>query len=171
MAYVVTDSQGQSSNPNEIEELQAKLEAELPDYMLPKVVIKLDELPLLPNGKVDRQQLPAPDWNKLLTEYVAPRNLIESQLVDIYVDVLGLEQVGIKDDFFKVGGHSLLAMQVVAQIREVFEMELPLRYIYEKRDVDGLAELIQEHRNIEKLSQQQAELVEMNDDELEEGEF
>ena len=101
-------------------------------------------LPLTPNGKLDRRALPAPD--PLRSDqghvYVAPRNHLEQQIADIWKDVLGLEQVGIHDNFFDLGGHSLLATQVVSRLRTTFNIELPLRSLFERPTVGELSDLI-----------------------------
>ncbi len=143
-----------------IGELRQFLKAKLPDYMVPNAFVKLESMPLTPNGKVDRRALPAPDLHsdacgglRLRTEkYVAPRTPIEELLAQIWAQVLKVEQVGIYDNFFELGGHSLLATQLVSRIRNIFKVELPLRELFAAAT---LAELAQE---IEQLQQQNIEL-------------
>lgn len=117
----------------------------LPEYMVPTRYMLLDTLPLNPNGKVDRRRLPAPEKVRLdlAAGFVAPRDDNEEKLVTIWSEILGLEQVGVEDDFFELGGHSLLATQVISRIRKVFDVELALRYIFEKPTIAGLATVIQ----------------------------
>ena len=121
--------------------LREHLSARLPDYMVPSAFITLDRLPRLPNGKVDRKALPAPDPSLAAAarEYVAPRNEVEARLADIWAEVLGAARVGVTDNFFDLGGHSLLAMQVASRVREAFGVELPLREIFERPTVAHLS--------------------------------
>ena len=138
VAYLVTvDPQV----PPAIEELRAFLKAKLPEYMVPSAFVMLPVMPLTPNGKVDRQALPAPDASRPRTQqaYVAPRSVLEEQLAGIWQRVLGLERVGIHDNFFVLGGHSLLATQVISRIRTALRAELPLRSLFESPTIAGLA--------------------------------
>jgi amino acid adenylation domain-containing protein len=129
-----------------IPQLRNFLQQHLPDYMVPSALVRMKALPLTPNGKVDRRALPAPesDRSHLDGEFVAARDHIEEVLAGIWVQVLGVEQVGIYDNFFDLGGHSLLATQVISHIRTTFEVELPLRRLFESPTVAGLAAAIQE---------------------------
>ena len=112
----------------EIDTLRSYLSASLPDYMVPTAFVKLDAMPLTPNGKINRRALPDPDMSLMGEEYVAPRNGIEQQLADIWCDVLKLEQVGIHDNFFHLGGHSLLAIQLASKIHARLNYHLPIKY-------------------------------------------
>ncbi len=129
-------------------ELRDFLKDKLPDYMVPSAFVVLDALPLTPNGKLDRLALPAPDLARpeLDTNFVAPRNALEEQLVEIWVEVLGVAQVGAHDDFFELGGHSLRATQLLSRVREVFQVELPLLSLFEEPTIAGFAERIDEAR-------------------------
>jgi len=125
-------------------ELRHVLREKLPDFMIPSVFVNLDKMPLTPNGKVDRQALPAPE-GKLLkqgTNYVIPRTPLEKSLADIWSEILGLERVGVEDNFFDLGGHSLTATRVISQIRERLYMEIPLRELFNFPTVAGLARRI-----------------------------
>ena len=122
--------------------LRNRLRSYLPDYMLPAMIIPLAEWPLTPNGKVDRKALPSPD-NKPAVEYVAPRNDIEERLAGIWSDVLGIERVGVFDNFFDLGGHSLLAARAVSKFRNEFDVEVPLRALFELHTVADIAEYLQ----------------------------
>jgi acyl carrier protein len=106
----------------------------------------LNTLPLLPNGKVDRKALPAPDRLRpgRDKQYIAPRNLTEEKLVEIMEEVLKVARVGIYDNFFDLGGHSLLGMQVVARVRRAFQVELPLRALFQEPTVAGLCPIIEQ---------------------------
>ncbi|HEX2569426.1 MAG TPA: amino acid adenylation domain-containing protein, partial [Polyangia bacterium] len=121
------------------------LKDRVPDYMVPAAVMLLEALPLTPHGKVDLGALPAPgveidERNGL----VAPRTPREAELAAIWQTVLRREPIGVTDDFFEVGGHSLLATQVVARIRTAFQIELPVRALFEAPTIAGLAERIDE---------------------------
>lgn len=138
LAYVVAQPR---CEPTPVD-LRAFLKNQLPEHMVPALFLMLDGLPLTSNGKVDRHALPAPGENRpeLAKAYVGSRTPTEELLVDIWSQVLGIERVGIHDDFFELGGHSLLATQVVSRIRETFQVEMPLRRLFETPTVAGLAE-------------------------------
>jgi surfactin family lipopeptide synthetase A len=140
VAYVVADSTA--------EELRRFLKDKLPEHMVPAVFVLLDALPLMPNGKIDRGALPAPDRTRpeLDKAFVAPRTRTEELLAQIWAQFLHLERVGVHDNFFDLGGHSLLATQAVSRMREAFQMEIPLRLLFELPTVAGLAESIEAAR-------------------------
>ncbi len=127
-----------------IGELRNALQKKLPEYMVPSVFIMLDALPRMSNGKIDRRALPEPDTNRpdIEDEYISPRNPTEELLAVIWCELLGLKQVGIYDNFFKLGGHSLLATQIVSRLRNDFNVDMPLRKLFEMPTVAGLAEEI-----------------------------
>ncbi|MBC8427806.1 non-ribosomal peptide synthetase [bacterium] len=114
VAYVVSVQE----NALTISELQSFLKEKLPDYMVPSAFVMLDALPLTPNGKVDRRALPAPDRTRpeLEETFVAPHTPIASLIAEVWQEVLGVEKVGVYDNFFDLGGHSLLSMQVIARL-------------------------------------------------------
>ena len=122
---------------------QALLEA-LPDYMVPAAFVVLEELPLNANGKVDRGALPDPDWAgaAVSAPYRPPTTLTETLIAEIWGDVLTVSRVGLDDDFFALGGHSLLATQVIARLRDAFQVELPLRALFEGPSVAELARAV-----------------------------
>ena len=138
------------------EELRLFLQERLPVYMLPTSFVIVERLPLTANGKVDRKQLPAPQRTEQKSEFpfLGPRSPVEEIVVDIWVDILPARRVGVHDNFASLGGHSLLATQVISRIRKVFQIELPLRYIFEFPTVAELARCIdqllldQEHMEI-----------------------
>ncbi|WP_233595935.1 non-ribosomal peptide synthetase [Corallococcus sp. CA031C] len=125
----------------DVRALKEALLARLPEYMVPTAFVSLPALPLTPNGKLDRQALPAPDTERPELEkgYVAPRDALEEELAAIWAELLGVKQVGVHDDFFELGGHSLLGTQLISRIRTTFDVELPLRDIFESPTVENLA--------------------------------
>nr|QEO74128.1 condensation domain-containing protein [uncultured bacterium] len=142
VAYVVP-AVGERLN---VPELRAALERKLPDYMVPSVFLELPKLPLTPNGKVDRKALPAPDGGRLeaeAAEYVEPRSATERTLSGIWAEVLGLERVGVRDNFFSLGGHSLSAARVLSRVRNAFAVELPLSLVFERRTIEGMVAAIE----------------------------
>jgi amino acid adenylation domain-containing protein len=127
-----------------IPELRQFLKSKLPDYMVPSILVNLEGMPLTPNGKIDRKALPKPDAARQLVEkYVAPRNEIEQQIADIWAQVLNLEQIGIHDNFFDLGGYSLLAIQVIARLRKTFQVEILLSSLFELQTVAALANRVE----------------------------
>jgi acyl carrier protein len=131
-----------------VKELRDFLRESLPDHMVPAALVILDALPLTSNGRVDQRALPEPsaDRSDLDGAYVAPRTAIEEILEGIWCEVLGVSRVGADDDFFDLGGHSLLGTQVVSRAREQFRMELPLRALFDNPTLSGLARTIEELR-------------------------
>jgi amino acid adenylation domain-containing protein len=127
-------------------ELRSFLKKKLPEYMVPLAFVFLDALPLTPNGKVDRQALPAVDQNRPEPEesYVAPRTQAEEMLAKIWAEVLKLDKIGIHDNFFALGGHSLLATQVISRVRNTFQVEVPVRTVFEMPTVVELENAIEE---------------------------
>ena len=138
-------------------ELRDYLRATLPAFMIPTVFVRLAEFPLTPNGKVDRKCLPAPeDESGAAARYVAPRSTVENAIVKIWQTLLKVERVGIYDNFFDLGGHSLLAMQLISEIELAFQIELPLRTIFEQPTIAGLAESIAASHQSELVSQSES---------------
>lgn len=120
-------------------DLRRSLKKRLPDAMIPAAFTVLEQMPLLPNGKVNRKVLPEAEAGGSSPDYVAPQTVEEEILCGIWADILKRQQVGVEDNFFEIGGHSLLAMNVIARIRSAFETELPLRALFEDPTVRGVA--------------------------------
>ncbi|MCE2595218.1 amino acid adenylation domain-containing protein [Motilimonas cestriensis] len=131
-----------------IETVRAQLAAQLPDYMIPSVIMCLEQLPLNSNGKIDRKALPQPDLNQGKI-YVAPTTDTELCLAQIWQQVLDLEQVGTQDNFFQLGGHSLTATKVVTRVNHAFKINLPLRDFFR---IESLAQLAEEVTRLETLA-------------------
>ncbi len=145
ISYIVTSGE----NEVDVTGIKEYLRGRLPEYMIPSALMPLAKLPLNSSGKVDRKALPMPEVTRdtLGTEYVAPRNETEKKLVDITAGLLAAEKVGVNDNFFELGGHSLLATQFMARVLENFGVELPLRILFEKPTVAGIAEEIGKFSN------------------------
>jgi amino acid adenylation domain-containing protein len=140
VAYLVISNEISDS------EIRERLRNRLPDYMLPSIFMRMESLPLTPNGKIDRRALPAPT-SSLRTNaggYIAPASPLEELLADIWSQVLGLERIGVDDNFFARGGHSLLATQVVARMRNALNVDIPLPRIFETPTIAALAAWIEQ---------------------------
>jgi amino acid adenylation domain-containing protein len=140
VAYVATAAQVTS------EQLRTHLAEWIPDYMVPSAFVTLESLPMTASGKIDRLALPEPEstGGPSTTSYVAPRTPVEESVAAIWADVLGVERVGVEDDFFALGGHSLRATQIVAQVRSDFSINLPLHALFTSPTVAALAQQIVE---------------------------
>jgi amino acid adenylation domain-containing protein len=145
VAYQVASDVSQPTS----KELREYLGQQLPQYMLPQAFVWLEELPRLPNGKVNRQQLPAPEQEQRSEYGEQPRTQLEEILAGIWSEVLAVAQVGIGENFFELGGHSLLAVQVAARVRTALQIELPLRWVFESPTARELAARLQEVRQSE----------------------
>jgi amino acid adenylation domain-containing protein len=142
VAYVVRQPESVATVTQLLEYVSNKL----PLYMVPSAIVMLEQMPLTPNGKIDRRALPAPEHARpeLDQSYVSPRMPTEEIVAGVWAQVLRVEQVGIEDDFFELGGHSLLATQVISRVRELFSVEIELRVLFEHPTVRGLGEVIEE---------------------------
>ena len=131
-----------------VDRLMTYLAHRLPPYMTPAAIVTLDRLPLSPNGKLDRRALPRPDFDRLASDapFVAPRTPTEERLAELWRDLLGLERVGTRDNFFAQGGHSLLAVRLAAGVRDRFGVDLSLRAIFENPTPAAVAVRIDEAR-------------------------
>lgn len=141
VAYIVFGAQ-EKRMP--VPAIRSYLATVLPDYMIPSVLMVLDALPLMNNGKVDRQALPEPDQDRpdVEQDYQAPTSQTEKTIASIWSEVLGMNRIGVRDNFFDLGGHSLLATRVISRIRKEFELELSLRSLFESPTIAGMADRI-----------------------------
>lgn len=142
IAYIVTDPMFQVS----VKDLRIKLSKKLPKYMIPARFVEILEIPLTPNGKVDRKALPKPDDSRPDDEdYVVPRNEIETIICnEIFSPILGIKQIGAMDNFFDLGGNSLQATLVVSQIREIFKIDINLIDFFQSPIVESLANFVEQ---------------------------
>jgi amino acid adenylation domain-containing protein len=164
VAYIVP----RTGHAPDISDLRSHLKRRLPDYMLPSVFVTLESMPLSETGKIDRESLPMPEQSRpeLEQSYAAPATALEKILAGIFSEVLKIERIGVRDNFFELGGHSLLATRVVSKIREIFEIELPVRKLFEEPTVSGLASAIvtNERARIERTAEVLCEISAMSDD-------
>ncbi|ORX94939.1 amino acid adenylation [Basidiobolus meristosporus CBS 931.73] len=135
VAYVVADPVEHLANS-----LRSYLAPRLPDYMLPAAFVRLDALPLSPNGKLDRRALPVPGTEAFAHQtYEAPRGEAETALAEIWTELLGLERISRHDNFFELGGHSILAVRMISRIRTKLGVEIALRVLFESPSIEKLA--------------------------------
>ena len=148
VAYVVADQEaeeGDSGNKKaglRISELREHMLGKLPEYMVPSAHVELEKLPLTHNGKIDRKALPQPDRDIPEEEYVGPQDATQETLCRLWQDVLRRDRVGIHDNFFKIGGHSLLAVQLTSRVRSAFAIEMPLSVLFATPTVARMAKHI-----------------------------
>jgi thioesterase domain-containing protein/acyl carrier protein len=139
--------------PPETAGLRTALQARLPEYMVPAAFVILDAFPLTPNGKLDRKALPAPDRSALAgAEFEAPQGETEETLAQIWREVLGGERVSRHDNFFDLGGHSLLMVQLVTRVFSVFGIQLPMASLFEEPTLQRLAEALQHQTHAQTLN-------------------
>ncbi len=142
-AYVISEAQT-APDPKQLREL---LLASLPDYMVPASFVFLDAFPLTPNGKVDRRALPAPVTNTSASaDFVSPRTELEQKVAQIWQTLLNLPQVGNNDNFFDLGGHSLLVVQLQSHLRRAFSWEISLAELFASPTVGGIARLLDQSK-------------------------
>ncbi|TGO02729.1 hypothetical protein PN36_20090 [Candidatus Thiomargarita nelsonii] len=131
-------------------EIRRYLKDKIPDYMIPNTIVQIEAIPLTPNGKIDNAALPAPTI-PTQSHIVTPRTLLEERLACIWLEILGIKktqqlgpsQINIHDNFFDLGGHSLSAARLINRIRDIFQVELPIRYLFEYPTIAELAKSIQ----------------------------
>jgi len=156
-----------------IDDLRDHLKNQLPDYMIPSAFVCLDQLPLMANGKIDRKALPRPSDERLVTAqtYIAPRTPIEELLCQIWQDVLSVDKVGVNDNFFDLGGHSLLGTMVMSRVASLFGIDFPLLFLFELPTIANLAQSIENHLidqfHPDELSEAIAELDDLSDNDVE----
>ena len=123
-------------------QLKAALAAQLPEYMVPAQLLRLDAMPLSPSGKLDRRALPEPVWQ--VREHIEPHTALQQQIAAIWREVLGHSRIGLGDDFFALGGHSLLATQIVSRVRQACDVELALRTLFEASELGAFVEQVEQ---------------------------
>ncbi|CRM99799.1 Linear gramicidin synthase subunit D [Pseudomonas sp. 34 E 7] len=131
VAYVVPADATLADQTEFRDSLRRALKSGLPDYMVPAHFVFLAQMPLTPNGKLDRKGLPLPDASQMQQQYVAPHTELEQQIAAIWADVLHLAQVGLNDNFFEVGGHSLLAIQITSRVQAELGLDVPLMELFQ----------------------------------------
>ncbi|WP_285420565.1 non-ribosomal peptide synthetase [Pseudomonas sp. efr-133-TYG-5] len=147
-----TASNADDDQDAHIARLKTALAAELPEYMVPAQLMRLDTMPLSPSGKLDRRALPEPKWH--VREHVEPVTELEQRIAAIWREVLGLPRIGLRDDFFALGGHSLLATQIISRSRQACDVELPLRTLFEHSELGDFAEQVRQIQASGKTNQQ-----------------
>ncbi|ARV60175.1 non-ribosomal peptide synthetase [Nostocales cyanobacterium HT-58-2] len=145
VAYIVPSHKQASTSM----ELQGFLKEKLPNYMVPSMFVMLEALPLLPNGKVNRHALPAPKGisSDLAAAYIAPRNEVEKTITTIWQEVLQLEKVGMNDNFFNLGGHSLLVLQVQSKLQKMFNKNILVTDLFKYPNISSLANYLTQELN------------------------
>lgn len=144
IAYLVPESK--NNLPHQLSKiLRNFLKEKLPEYSIPSAFILLETLPLTPSGKVDRRGLPAPDSSpeKRSQTDIAPRTPVEEVIAGVWTQVLKRESFSVNDNFFEQGGHSLLATQLISRLRHIFQIELPLRHVFEFPTIAELAQAVE----------------------------
>jgi acyl carrier protein len=145
-----------------VTELRSFLLEKLPDYMVPSTFVMLRALPYTPNGKLDYGALPAPERLRpaLDAAYVAPRTEIEQRIATVWREVLGLEEVGLHDNFFDLGGHSLLLAEVHNTLQNLFQKDIPLVYMFQHPTINALVEYVSQKKRAQASLQPDDDLVE-----------
>ena len=150
VAYVVPEAgddekereKGSGREELAISQLREYLQGRLPEYMVPSAYMQLKQLPVNHNGKIDWKKLPQPDENTRVQDYVGPRNPTQETLCRLWQEVMRVERVGIHDNFFTLGGHSLMAVQLISRVKSAFAMEMPLSVLFAAPTVARMAEHI-----------------------------
>lgn len=137
VAYIVVNNQDFNSG-----ELRNFLSSKLPDYMIPHTLMVMEKLPVLPNGKLDRNSLPEPDLSAIQSKFVPPQTPTQEIIANIWSEVLGIEKVGIHDNFLELGGHSLLASLVISRLREALLIELSIASLFAAPTIATFSEQI-----------------------------
>jgi acyl carrier protein len=156
-----------------VSEMREFLKSRLPDYLIPAALVHLEVMPLTPNGKIDRKSLPLAEQINGEGERILepPRNRVEEALSVLWAELLGAEEVGINDDFFAIGGHSILASQLVSRLRETFQVELSLRTFFDSPTIAKLAEIMlreeEQAMKVERIAELLIDVMNYSDDEVE----
>ena len=144
VAYLVVDNQFDK-------ELTIRhLRKQLPEYMLPSIWVQIDSIPVNSNGKVDKKALPEPDMGEnLYHKFVAPESEIEVQIANIWKGLLNLEEISVHDNFFDLGGHSLMALRIISAIRKQLRTEIEIIDLVNNPTVYGLSKLVETYMEVE----------------------
>jgi amino acid adenylation domain-containing protein len=167
VAYVVprTDKMCEASD------LRAYLKTRLPEYMIPAAFVFLETLPLTDSGKIDRKALPIPERSPTVHtgDYIQPHSPIERVVADIWAAVLNVDRIDMNDNFFDLGGHSLLAIRLTARLKDTFQMDFPVRMVFEARTMAEYCQMMLDQAldrgRVERISQLMVELANISDDE------
>ncbi|MGB3468648.1 MAG: amino acid adenylation domain-containing protein, partial [Cyclobacteriaceae bacterium] len=152
IAYYITQEEGITA-----ESIKEEMQAHIPGYMIPSVFISLEEFPLTTNGKLDKKALPDPEVNQEEVAYLAPESELEMLIADIWKDVLGIERISINENFFSIGGDSILSIQISSKIRQA-GYPCQVKDIFENKTVAGLAEYLKRNSHQVKMLQEQGDL-------------
>ncbi|HHL31116.1 MAG TPA: non-ribosomal peptide synthetase, partial [Oceanospirillales bacterium] len=154
IAYVLSTDATQMQTLDFTEKLNANLSKHLPDYMLPSLIIPVQDFPLTANGKIDKKALPSPEITVMEDKYTAPKGRIEIKLATIWSELLNIpvESISAKANFFELGGHSLLSIRLLAEIRAVLDKELSVKDIFEMPELYQLAKKIQQQDSFAKVT-------------------
>lgn len=135
--------------------LKRLISQQLPNCMHPAAIVQVNEWPFSVNGKISRNKLPNPDWNQINRhEFIAPQTETQLRLAAIWQQVLGLESIGITDNFFEIGGHSLTAAEALAIAQQTFKVDLPLRKLFETPTIQAIASLLDDALIAQKILEQ-----------------
>jgi amino acid adenylation domain-containing protein/FkbH-like protein len=161
VAYVVAAA-GPGSEIDE-DALRTHLKQSLPEFMIPSAFVQLETFPLTPNGKIDRKALPKPEYTQQSGAAVSPRDELEAAILKIWRQLLNREAIGVTDNFFDVGGHSLLAVRMMSEIRRTLGRELPLVTLFKGATVEYLARVL---RGSESVDQTNAKQIQAGEERL-----
>ncbi|MEM7581289.1 MAG: AMP-binding protein, partial [Cyanobacteria bacterium P01_A01_bin.80] len=148
IAYIVLQDIENQDNQISTSQIRNFLSQKLPVYMIPSIFVELDKLPRLPNGKINRRELPLPNAIRpeLETKFIEPQTEIEKIIAEIWQTQLNVEQVGLHDNFFELGGHSLLGIKIIAEINQNLQVDIPLKNLFQNPTVAGLVEQVENIR-------------------------
>ena len=144
-----------------IPQIRRFLRDRLPEHMVPSAFVFLKELPVTPNGKVDRRRLPEPLFMREAedSDYCAPRSALEEVIAGLWIELLGVNRVSIRDNFFDLGGHSLLGIQFIARLRDLLRVAIPIRRLFESPTIEALASVLLENPALRESIEQTAKWV------------
>jgi acyl-CoA synthetase (AMP-forming)/AMP-acid ligase II/acyl carrier protein len=156
-AYIVPDRE------LEVSELRVYLSQDLPDYMIPAYFVPLEKIPLTANGKVDRKHLPQPEAASGQVQYVAPKSDMEKIVANTWSQVLELDKVGVRDNFFEIGGNSLTVVQVIGKLRDLLNRDIPVVIMFEYPTVEALVQYLNRETKEDALPSVEVERADIMD--------